>query len=166
MAVVNTKATAISNADADPPVTNDPALEKGLMRECSGTVEVAAADSDNSVYRMCRVPSTARVTSILVGNDAITSGTAYDIGVYDEAADGGAVIDANEFASGVDLSSALAFTEYLNEAVATEIVDCEKPLWDKLGKTSDPNLFYDICLTGTTVGSAAGTISMKLKYVL
>lgn len=165
MAVENTKANAILNADADPPVTNNVVLEHGLMRENAGTVEVAVADDDGSVYRMCRVPSNARISSIQVANDAITGGTDYDIGVYQTQENGGAVVDKDEFASAVDLSSALPFTEYLNEAAAAEHADTEKPLWAKLGLSGDPSVFYDISLTGNTVGGGAGSLSMKLKYV-
>lgn len=166
MAVANTKANAITNADAVPVVINDPVLERGVMRENSGTIETLAADDDASVYRFVRVPSNARITSLLVGNDAVTGGTGFDMGVYQTKANGGLVVDADEFASNVDLSSALPFTEYLNEAAATEIADCEKPLWSKLGLTADPHIDYDICLTSVTQGSGAVTISMKVKYVL
>ena len=164
MAVENRKSNAISNAEAEPSVANNPTLEKGLLREHVGTVEVAAADDDTSVYRLVRVPSNARISKIEVANDAITDGTDYDIGVYQTAANGGAVVDADLFASAVDISSALAFTDYTYEAAATDIANVEQPLWQRLGLSSDPSVFYDLALTGNTVGSAAGTISMRAKY--
>jgi len=166
MAVANTKSTFITNADADPKVLTSDYISKGTVYETVGTVEVAAADDDGSVYRMVRVPSNARITSILTGCDAITAGTVYDLGVYQTAANGGAVVDADLFATNVDLSSALGFTEHMLEATVTDIDKVEKRLWELLALTVDPMRDYDICWTGDTVGSAAGTIATKLKYVV
>lgn len=165
MAVANTKATLISNADATPPVlTSSNAGGIGRMRETAGTVETLAADDAGSVYRLCRVPSNCRVTSILLGSDAITGATASDVGVYKTARDGGTVVDADFFATDVDISSATAFTEVMLEATATDIAKCEQPLWQLLGLSADPMIDYDICVTVNDV-TAAGTISMKTKFV-
>src|SRR3972149_12341690 len=106
MAVANTKSTFITNADAEPKVLTSDYISKGTLYEAVGTVEVAAADDDGSVYRMVRVPSNARITSILTGCDAITLGTSYHLGVYQTAANGGAVVVSDSVA----LSSALSFT--------------------------------------------------------
>lgn len=165
MAVANTKSTAITNDDASPKVLNQPYIDSAVIKEKVGTVETAAADDDGSVYRLVRVRSSCRITSLLVANDAITAGTAFEMGVYQTALNGGAVVDADIFASAVDLSSALGWTEYINEATATDKDKVEKRLWELLGLTVDPQRDYDICLTGTTVGSAAGTISMKVRFV-
>lgn len=164
MAVVNTKSTAISNADASPAVLNNPRVVNGFLRESVGTVEVAAADDNDSVFRFVRVPSNARISSVEVANDAITAGTDYDIGVYDTAAAGGAVVSVNLFGDAVDLSSAKAFTDYTYETTATNISKVDQELWQLLGLTSDPAKFYDICATGVTVGTAAGTISMRVRF--
>ncbi|HEY4761338.1 MAG TPA: hypothetical protein VIH42_12215 [Thermoguttaceae bacterium] len=166
MAVANTKSTFITNADADPKVLTSDYISKGTLYEAVGTVEVAAADDDGSVYRMVRVPSNARITSILTGCDAITLGTSYHLGVYQTAANGGAVVDADVFASAVDLSSALVFTEHMLEATATDIDKVEKRLWELLALAADSMRDYDICWTSVTNGTAAGTIATKVKYVI
>jgi len=166
MAVVDIKSTIVSNADADPRVVTNPHVQGGMLREQVATVEVAAADSDGSTYRMCRVPSGARITSIEIACDAITGGTAYDIGVYKTAADGGAAVDDDVFATAVDLSSALTWVDKTYEATATNIDAVEKRLWDLLGLSADPFLGYDIVLTADTVGTGAGTISLRVRYVL
>ncbi len=166
MAVANTKSTVITNADATPRVANSSYLEHAKLRVCVATVETAAADDNGSVYRMCRVPSGARIHRIQVANDAITAGTDYDIGIYKNAADGGAVVDADAFASAVDLSSALPMTDYTFEA--QNIDKIEKRMFEMAGValSADPGLEYDICLTGNVVGSAAVTISMRVEYVI
>jgi hypothetical protein len=165
MGVVNTKATLIGNADSVPPTLTNSHMN-GYLREMPGTVEVAAADSDGSVYRLVRVPSNCRVSELTLANDAITAGTSFDVGIYKTARDGGAVVSAALFASAVDLSSAHDFTNDLLEATATDISQCEKRLWELAGLSADPGIDYDICATGNTVGSAAGTISMKVKFVV
>ena len=166
MAVANTKATHITNADATPLVLTNSLISKSVVYETAGTVETLAADDALSVYRLVRVPSNARLTSILLATDAITGATASDVGVYQTAANGGAVVDADVFATDVDISAAATvFTEVLLEATATDISKCEKPLWELLGLTSDSRREYDIAVTVNDV-TAAGTISMKVKYVL
>jgi hypothetical protein len=165
MAVANTKSTLIGNMDATPSVISNPYVGGGLLREASGTVETLAADDAASVYRLCRVPSNARITSILLASDAITTASTSDVGIYQIAANGGAVLDADFFATDYDISSATAFTEVMYEATATDISKCEMPLWQAYGLTSDPAVLYDICVTVNDV-TAAGTISMKVKYVV
>jgi hypothetical protein len=165
MAVANTKSTAITNADATPPVLTNSRIHGGVVRSSVGTVETAAADDAASVYRLVRVPSNARIVSLKVGTDAITGANASDIGVYKTARDGGAVVDADFFATDVDISSATAMTEYLFEATATDIVDIEQPLWEKLGLSADPQIDYDIAVTVNDV-TAAGTISGEVLYVI
>lgn len=166
MAVANTKSTHITNADATPLVLTNDFISKGAMYETVGAVETLAADDANSVYRLCRVPSNARITSILLGTDAITGATASDVGVYQTAANGGAVVDADFFATDVNISAAAtAFTEVLLEATATDIDKVEKRLWELLGLSADPGRDYDIAVTVNDV-TAAGTIAMKVKYVV
>lgn len=169
MAVANTKSTVITNADASPRTPNSSYLEHGKIRECVATVEVAAADDDTSVYRMVRIPSGARISQILVANDAITAGTSYDLGVYKNAGDGGAVVNVDQFLSAVDMSSARAqFTDLTHESADFDIDKVEKRIWEMTGiaLTADPFLEYDIAFTANTVGTAAGTISLIVRYVL
>lgn len=165
MAVANTKSTAITNQDASPKVLNNPFVEDGLLHSSVGTVETAAADDDGSVYRFVRVPSNARIKSIKVFCDAITSGTVFDCGLYSTADDGGAVVDADCYATNVDLSTAITTgTEIAFEA--RDIANAEKRVWEDGALTSDSFKYYDICLTGDTVGSAAGTLTLQVDYVL
>lgn len=165
MAVVNTKSTQITNEDATPVVLNKTYVTGGRLYEDTATLEIAAADSDTSVYRFVRVFSSDRISSVEVACDAITGGTSFDIGVFDIADNGGAVVDADIFASAVDLSSALAWTDKTYEADATKIDVCDAQLWSRLGLTADPKKWYDICLYANTVGTAAGTVSLRVRRV-
>ena len=172
MAVVNTKSTAITNLDAVPPQLTNAAIAGADKKISKALLSVAAADSDTSVYRVARVPSNAVIHSIRVLNDAITGGTSYDLGVYDIAGtNSGAVVDADLFASAVDLSSAnTAWLELRYEAATTAIIDyAEKTLWFILDVgaatlSSDPNKQYDICFTANTVGTGAGDILCEVEW--
>ena len=117
---------------------------------------------------MVRVSSSARISQILVANDAITVGTSYDFGVYDVAAvNSGAVVDADAFLSAVDMSSARAqLVDLTHESASNPIENIEKRLWELLGLSADPFKEYDLAFTANTVGTSAGTISMVVRYVI
>ncbi len=164
MAVANTKSTIVTNGDANPPDHTAAILSGGRVREQAATVEVAAADDDNSVYRLFRAHSSWRVSTIALLNDAITGGTVYHLGVHQTAENGAAVVDADVFGTSIDMSSArVAPLDATYEAL--DINQIEKRLWEVLGLAADSNRWYDITLTGATVGTAAGTISGRLRYV-
>ena len=166
MAVANTKSTAISNADeSQPRVQSQSWIERGQLIVAVGTLEVAAADDNNSVYRLARVPSGARIHRIELLTDAITGGTDYNLGLYKTAINGGAVVDDNLFGDALDLSS--------GNTVPVEVTfdqldkaDIEKRVWTLLGLSADPHTEYDLALIGITAGTGAGTISLRLEYVL
>lgn len=164
MAVVNTKATGVSNADATPVVITNRILVRGPSFRAVGVVAKAASDSDTSVFRFVRVPSNARIVSINRLNTAITAGTSYQIGVYETAANGGAAVSAGLFAATQDLSAASTGTasRYLASAITT----AEQPLWQLLGLTADPRKDYDICATGVTAGTGAGSIALEIDYTV
>lgn len=167
MGIANTKCTTVTNLDATPATLNDKRLMGGILKEQVGTVEIAAADDNNSVYRVGRVHSSWRISDIIRYNDAITSGTDFDVGLYDTAANGGAVINVNAFADAVSLASAsVTGTNDLYEAGSdVGVEDIEQEVWQMAGLSSDPNKFMDVCYTGVTVGSGAGTLSVKIRYV-
>lgn len=166
MAVVNTKSTAVTNSDANQPrVFNPSYLHGGNLRMSVGMVEVAAADDNASVYRMVRLPSNAVVYRIEVMNDAITAGTGYDIGLYQTAENGGAAADDDVFATTIDMSVARSLPfDAMFEVL--DIDKIEKRLWELLGLTSDPQREYDVCFTADTVGTAAGTLSMRVVWTV
>lgn len=165
MAVANTKSTAITNADATNPRVINPSFLSGANLRCSiGYAEVAAADDNASVYRCVRLPSNAVVQRVEVLNDAITAGTSYDVGIYKTADGGGAVVDADLFASALDMTS----ERYLPLDAMFERLDIdqmEKRLFEHAGLTTDPKIEYDVCFTANVVGSAAGTVALRVYWV-
>ncbi|WP_439813982.1 hypothetical protein [Zavarzinia sp. CC-PAN008] len=165
MAVVNTKSKLIQNIEASPRVPNEVTDQGARLREIAATLEVAAADDDTSVFRICQVQSNWRIAAILLTNDAITSGTSYDVGLYQTLDNGGAVVDADAYASAVDLSSGR--TAPLDVAFEARNIDkVNNRVWQDGGFSSDPKQTYELCLTANTVGSAAGTISVRVQYAI
>lgn len=161
MAAVNTKTAALTAQD----LAGDKQASLGRPLYTSvATIEVAAADDDGSTYRLLRLPSTAVLVSLEIASDALGTSAAYDVGVYEISANGGAVVDADEFASAVALSSAVAWTQILEEAAAADIDKIGKPLWERLGYTADTGRAYDIVATGNTAGTTAGTIAIRARY--
>jgi hypothetical protein len=167
MAAANTKTAVITNLDATPPVKAPYALNGGVLREIPGTVEIAAADDTASVYRMARVHSSWRISQIIRFNDAITSGADFDVGIYDPADRGGAVVNVNTFADAVSLTSGsvTGVSEMYESGGDIGVEDIEQRLWEMLGLAADPGLYYDLCYTGVTPGSGAGTLSVLVRYV-
>lgn len=169
MAVVTPKSAAITNADATPPRLTNSRVIRGRLHESVGTLEVANGDSIASIFRLCRVPSNARMSQVLLSCDAITSAAA-DIGLYKTARDGGAVVDVDFFASAASIASALVNSDVTHEADPADggagfgHADSEKPLWECVGLTADPGGSYDIALTLTAAATAAGTVSLRTRY--
>lgn len=127
------------------------------------TVAVAADDDNGSVYRLFpSIPSSLVPINICVQNTAITSGTDFDLGLY--KVKGGAVVDKDILADGLNLSSAVTVATWNNAGMTTiGIADGLKDL-ATLGAETSPDAAYDICLTANTVGTAAGTVRVTATF--
>ncbi len=167
MAVVTLKSGPITNRDAAPSVANNSSVEGGNVREVAGTLESVSGDSIGSKYILAQVPSNARVSQLLVYSDDIGVTTIADFGLYRNTLDGGAVVDADFFASALSLKDgALNGVDITHESAVFGVEDIEKPLWEALGLSEDPGVFYDIVATLTAASDAAGTLSIKCKYAI
>ena len=165
MAVVAVKSTLITNADALPAVLNSPRVDGGFERIEVATAAITDTDSIGSTYRMFRVPSNAVMTDLRIYSPDIGTTTISDIGLYRTAKDGGAVVDADFFASALSLKDgALNGTDVLHESAVFSIANSGKELWDALGLTSDPSVFYDVAFTLTAAADATGTVKLIGRY--
>lgn len=147
---------------------NPSKVSGGRTVTIAGTFEVAAADDDGSIYKLAKLPANAIPVKAEIFCDAITSGTDYDLGLYNED---GTVADKDILADGLDMSSAAAITAPKNGLAnlggADPLAAYGKKLWELLGLTVDTKKpAYILALTANTVGSAAGTISYRLTYIL
>lgn len=163
MAVVTQKSTSITNVDAGD--LNPDYKSRGVLREAVDTIELANGDSIGSTYRMFRVWSGWRVSDIIIDSDDIGTTTAGDIGLYRTAADGGAVVDADFFASAVSLNAgALSGSNVTHESGVVDVANKAKRLWEQLALTADPGVWYDVALTLTAAADAAGTFTLRGRF--
>ena len=159
MAVVNIKTTKISTDDTN---TVKSAHSGRPLVNLNGTVEAADGDSIASTYRVIRVGSNFVPTRLELAWDSLGGSAKANVGLYQVAANGGAVVDVDAFASDVSLSPAGTWTSELEQADAADIAKIGKPLWERIGLSADPGLAYDIVVTLTGESGAAGTISAQL----
>lgn len=157
MAVVNQTSNAVLNAQNK--VLSSAYTVYGDPLESVGFAAVATSDSIGSTYRLARVRSTARVASLFVVNDALTTMTA-NVGLY--TINGGAAVNATLFGSAVALGTA-GRSELLTGAITAANV--EKRVWELLGLSQDPNLEYDLVFTTVAAATAAGNLAVRCQQV-
>lgn len=164
MPAENLKSGAITNRDATPSVLTT--AQGSNVHRVWGKIEAAGGDA-GSTYRFCSIPSNARGIVVRFASDDLSgSGATMDIGLYQTTANGGAVVDADFFASAIDVATAaVSMTDITYERAATRIDDIEKPLWEQLGLSADPGRDYDV--TGVSaVAAATGTMVVIVDYVV
>ena len=164
MATEALKSTAITNRDASPPVLNSPTNELGLLRESFGHLTTTSGVTAGSTYRMCAIPSNARVSDVIIAAAAMTAG-AFDVGVYRNTADGGAVVDADYFATAVDCAAAVPKTSVINESGTNTLTKQIMPLWQAIGMASDPKSTLDIVCTSTSTITAGALLGICVQFV-
>lgn len=142
---------------------NPTTATEGNMRVSSATISVAAADSDGDIYHVLPVRSNWSIKSIRVYNDAITSGTSYDLGIYTTAATP-VVVDVDAYASAVDMSSARTSAPIDLAFEARNITAVNQKVHQDGAVTTDPGAWYWLSLTANTVGSAQGDITLIVEY--
>jgi hypothetical protein len=126
------------------------------------TFEVAAADDDGSTYRIATISGDWIPVRITVMCDTITGGTDYDLGLY-TAGVGGAAKDADVYMDGQTLAVA---SKVLDGLQTLDIANREKKVYESAGDTTATRFSeYDLVLTGNTVGTAAGTVTILAEFV-
>ncbi len=164
--MANVSTTIISNRTATPRVFNDPWNNAVLKSTGVGLLEVSTSEDVGNILRFVQVRSNAVIRNVVLYCDAVATGGAMDVGIYRTADDGSAVVDADFFASAQVVTAALIVgTNIAHESAVYGIEDLDKPLWEALGLTEDPNVWYDVAGTITTDMGGAGTIGIEVRYV-
>lgn len=167
MAVVNRNSTTIANSVATPPVANSPPRNAAALREVAAIITPAADDTSASIGRFFRVPSNARISQLMWSSADATTAGAVNVGLYQTEENGSAVVDADLFASALDLSGG----PYNNLDITFEsgemtYAESEKPLWEVLGLTADPQREYDVAYTiSTTFNGGPTAVRLALRFV-
>lgn len=157
--------TIISNRAATPRVANDPWNDAKIKTTGVGSVEVSTAEDVGDELRFFRVRSNAVIKQVLLSCDAVAVGGAMDVGIYQIDDNGGAVVDADHFASATVVTSALVDSNIAHESGVYGIEDKNKPLWEALGLSEDSQIWYDVVGTVTTDMGGAGTVMLEATYV-
>lgn len=148
-AVVAVSSTPITNATATPVVLNKANVARARLLHSRGICAVASGDSTASIYRFTRIRSSDMIVSVTLSAPGGVTGS-MDFGLYKTAGDGGAVVDADFFASAVDLSTAVRNSDITFESGVVTVANMEKRVWEALGLSADPRLEYDVAGTLTT----------------
>lgn len=159
------KSNLIANRDAVPQIISNAILGPAPIKEVTGYVSAGAADGIGTLYTMVTVPSNARITSVILQNQALGTGGAVNCGVYQNTMAGGAAVNATLFASAESVVSAQGPTDITNQSGSFGIDLQEQPLWQALGLSSDPGTNYDIALAVSAAGTAAGKVGLKVRFV-
>ena len=157
--------TIISNRAATPRVANDPWTNAQVKTTGIGQLEVSTAEDATDILTFCIIPSNAVVRQVLLSCDAVAVGGAMDIGLYQTADNGGAVVDADFFASAQVVTTALSNSDVTHESGIYGIEDKDKPIWEALGLSADPQISYVVAGTITTDMGGAGTLTLEVLYV-
>lgn len=175
MAVDHVKSTTVTNLDASPVVVNTSGLgSAGYLVEVTGSSVAVASSSADSTYRFVRVPTTAKLKSLVFTSQAQGAGKV-DLGLYypttgptataDLAAN---AIDQDFFATVIDCASAVVPTDAINESGSNTIDKWNQPLWQAVGLSADPGgLGFDIVATvkTTDVTTGTGKWGVSARYV-
>ncbi len=166
MAVVTVKSTQITNRDATPKVIST-GVQGAAIHHARGVCAVTSGDSIGSKYIACSVPSNAKVVSVRVSAPDIGTTTAADVGLYQTTANGGAVVDADFFASAQALNAGPYLkTELSQESGVYTIANMEKALWEALSLTADSQRDYDVVATLTAAADGSGSVLIEIDYTL
>ena len=156
MAVETRKSSPLTDLDTKPRIYPNRFDNGAYTRNAFGLVE-AVADDIASTWRLIRVPSRAVMKRLEIASDDMGTSVTVNVGLLNAAT--GVVVDADFFASAVDIATAaVARTDVTYESGVIDLANQGKQLWEQLGLTEDPGVFYDIYAT-VAGGAATGTFA-------
>lgn len=167
--MASTDSTLISNLATDPVTLNDMGLISAKTRIAQGTVAVADGDfdADGDYIRLARIPANARITSILIYNDDMDTGTdsLFNTGLYKTD---GTVADEDCFGTATTAFQA-ANTTGVQVRFDADITNINSRLYTLAGDTDDSEGYYDVVLTQTAAVSndnGGGDVTFVIEYVI
>lgn len=185
MAGHNLKSTSITNLDASPAVANT--IGEGAPGQeivVNDSVTTVSGDDTTSTYRLCRIPTNAKVKDLKIYSAIATAGSA-DIDVaFSDGADappalaGGIVqvtgpVDNKLFGAAVSLVATVAAGPIVKNPFAGTFTPAMQnmPLWAALVSlgatqfTADPGGCFDILVRITTTITTGGVLTCEVRYV-
>lgn len=152
------------NADVEAGKPGNPGnIMPGQIFGFACTFEIAAADDDGSIYKVAQIPANLIPLQIKMNSDAIANATSYDFGFYKE---NGVEADKDILMAAHDINAGFAMGSELDLMHDLAIDKIGKKVWEILGltvNTKEEN--YILAFTANTVGTAAGTISVRGLFI-
>jgi hypothetical protein len=180
------KSASITNLDASPIVANTIGEgAPGMTRIANDYVLTFSADDNTSTFRLCRIPTNAKVKAVYIYSNIPTTGSAdVDIAFSDSLTDGTApafavlsnpvvligTADNKLFGAAMTLVLAGVRTDKTYGGTFTPVMQ-NLPLWQALVNlgasqfTTDPGGFFDLMIKVTATTGASGTIGGEVWYV-
>jgi len=130
----------------------------GMVFGFACTFEVAAADDNDSVYKLALIGGNMVPLTLSLNSDAIAGFTSMDLGFYTEA---GVAVDQDILVAQHDVNGGFARGSELNLLHDLPIDKIGKPVYEILGKTlTTKENAYVLAITAVAAPSAAGTMSV------
>jgi len=166
--MANVNSTWITNLVANPKVLTNSNQSSGRVFTAKSVATVSATIPSGDTVRFVRVPSNARIDAVLLTTGDATTAGAINIGVWQTVENGGAVVDADLFASALALTGGpFARSDQTFESGEYTYAESCLPLWQVLGLTADSNREYDIVAEVSTTGNGMGTvIALEVQYAI
>ena len=155
---------SVTNAEGN--LYNATDVAPGFSRSVVGVAAPAAAQADTDTIHFLRVKSNWIIEQVLISAADATVAGAMNVGLYDTAENGGAVVDADLFASALDLAAGpYNNADITHESGEYTYAESEKPLWEVLGLAADPIKDYDLVGDiSTTFNGGPTSIKMLVRY--
>lgn len=128
-------------------------------------IAITNGNTSASIFRIAEVPSNYIPVGGEITCSAITSLDDVDLGLYENAENGGAVIDVDALLDGGDVSSALVPGSGLSPISAVAIANQNAALYSLASDVSSERQTYVLALTTNATAGADGTIIVRLKLV-
>lgn len=158
MSVVNKYGTGVRDPASLKAI--DGILAGAEVRVVPSTITITTGDSANSTHRIATVPSNAIIDPSSEYLFAATGITDLDVGVA--YPNGGAVIDADCYVDGDDVSAAGSQTLRGHGTLTT--ANAFKRVWEIAGLSSDPGGFLDLIATQKAGTAATNVIQFCIRY--
>jgi hypothetical protein len=145
----------------------------GQMFAFTSSFEVAAADSDGSIYRIARIGANMIPVSITIMGDDALDITSVDVGLY-ECGPAGAAVDIDCFADGLAVNGDSIDTADLapNGLVSLPIDDLGKKCWEITSVVAAKSYTaakhpseFDLAITAKSEPGAAATVAYRVLFI-
>lgn len=152
--------------DKEAAATIDTELAPGFLQEAQGVATTSATQASADTIHFTRVPSNAIISQVLISAADATTAGALNVGIYETAANGGAAVDADLFASALDLAGGpYNNLDITHESGEYTYAETERPLWQVLGLSNDPNKEYDVVgVVSTTFNGGPTSIRLAVRF--